>query len=103
MKVIICSLIFIILLLTVPPLPLSLRHNRAYSGEKLEPETYTSYDLLWTTGMPLPGDIIKTQRAITDLYLRTQEEASASIRIRVEQFPQLSFTAGNQQKSPYRV
>ena len=50
--------------------------NRAYSGEKLEPETYTSYDLALDNRDALAGDIYKNAEGY---YRSVFENAGGSI------------------------
>lgn len=66
--------------------------NRAYSGEKLEPEGYTSYDLALDNRDAWQVISIKMQRIIISQYLNMQVEASASIRTKTVRLQQQNFT-----------
>ena len=68
---IICSLTFIILLQMVPPWVIILNDiNRAYSGEKLEVEEYTSYDLALDNRMLWQVMLIRMQRTTINPFLK---------------------------------
>ena len=77
--------------------------NRAYSGEKLETEKYTSYDLPLITKMHWQAMPIKMQRTIINLFLKKLVEVLISIRIKAEPFQQQSFIIGKPVNFLYRM
>ncbi len=100
---IICSLTFITLLQMVPPWALLNDINRAYSGEKLEVEEYTSYDLALDNRDALAGDAYKNAE---NYYKSVFEHAGGSISF----YPDKSGAAQPQRciivrpvSSPYRM
>ena len=77
--------------------------NRAYSGEKLEPEGYTSYDLALDNRDAWQVISIKMQRIIISQYLNMQVEASASIRTKTVRLQQQNFTTERPDPFPCRM
>lgn len=77
--------------------------NRAYSGEKLETEKYTSYDLALDNKDALAGDAYKNAENYYKSCFEKLVEVLISIRIKAEPFQQQSFIIGKPVNFLYRM
>lgn len=77
--------------------------NRAYSGEKLETEKYTSYDLALDNKDALAGDAYKNAENYYKSVFEKLVEVLISIRIKAELFQQQSFIIGKPVNFLYRM